>query len=169
MHNVLHVEPSSPRDLNFSVSDCLGRVVLKALAKDPGERYATAEAMARALRECLKPNPDPAVLDVDPPEPAPLAGAATVVTGGADATIASQPREEATVVVLQPAVTDSIGMAQTISHRGLDARGADGCGWRRGSRAGAVATQAQTRGRICGCWRGPDCCHRGCRAALDAR
>ena len=51
MHAVTQVAPIAPRELNFSVSPSLNSVVLKALSKDPNQRYKTAADMAKALRE----------------------------------------------------------------------------------------------------------------------
>jgi hypothetical protein len=44
-----------PRRLNPTVPARLEKVCLKALAKDAGERYATAEAFGTALRKALRP------------------------------------------------------------------------------------------------------------------
>ena len=64
MHNVIKVNPVAPRELNFAVNECLSRVIMKALSKDPNERYQDGSAMAAALRECLKENPDPSITHV---------------------------------------------------------------------------------------------------------
>lgn len=62
MHHVLKSAPVAPNELNFSVGAPLGKVALKALAKAPQDRYSSGRALAAALRESLKPSPDPAVL-----------------------------------------------------------------------------------------------------------
>lgn len=67
MHQVLKTIPEEPRLLNPTVSEALSRVVMKALSKKPQERYATGQAMASALRESLKPFPDPDALGFVPP------------------------------------------------------------------------------------------------------
>lgn len=46
----LHRTPLPPRRLNRRISPGLEAVIMKALAKDPSERYASAEAMQQALR-----------------------------------------------------------------------------------------------------------------------
>ncbi len=46
----LEVDPTPPRALDPSISPPLERVVLRALARDPGRRYANAAALAAALR-----------------------------------------------------------------------------------------------------------------------
>lgn len=66
MHNVINTNPIPPQKLNFNIPSVLGEVVMKALSKRPGDRYPDGRAMAQALRECLKPNPDPAKLGLVP-------------------------------------------------------------------------------------------------------
>jgi serine/threonine protein kinase len=61
----LHVEmpPSPPRAVNPDIPENLERVILKALAKDPADRYLSAKGLAQALAECLEspelPSPPP--------------------------------------------------------------------------------------------------------------
>ncbi len=43
-----------PRKINPTIPVPFERIVLKALAKDPGDRYQSAEAMAQALREAAQ-------------------------------------------------------------------------------------------------------------------
>lgn len=50
MQQVLEEEPVAPRKLNVSVPRDLETIALKCLAKDPGRRYATAQALAEDLR-----------------------------------------------------------------------------------------------------------------------
>jgi serine/threonine protein kinase/WD40 repeat protein/tetratricopeptide (TPR) repeat protein len=50
-------EPAAPRKLDRSVPAELETVTLKALAKDPGERYATAQELADDLRRWLDDRP----------------------------------------------------------------------------------------------------------------
>jgi serine/threonine protein kinase/WD40 repeat protein/tetratricopeptide (TPR) repeat protein len=60
-HEVLHrlafEEPVAPRKLDRSVPAELETVTLKALARDPGERYATAQELADDLRRWLDDRP----------------------------------------------------------------------------------------------------------------
>jgi len=107
MHHVLKSAPVPPNELNFSVGAALGRVALKALAKAPHERYSSGRALAAALRESLKPQPDEAVLLEagralestlvgQPPagvaDPgATVAAAPPPAVGGLDATVAGPP------------------------------------------------------------------------------
>lgn len=89
MHNVLYTNPVPPHQLNFDVSECLSRVVLKALSKDPKKRYQTAEAMADALWECTKEHPDPRVTQITSVNPANLAATVMAEASG-EATVAMQ-------------------------------------------------------------------------------
>ncbi|RMF31135.1 MAG: serine/threonine protein kinase, partial [Chloroflexi bacterium] len=50
----LKEEPAPPSALNPDVSPAVDRVILKALRKDPDERYLDARAMAQALEEAMK-------------------------------------------------------------------------------------------------------------------
>jgi serine/threonine protein kinase/WD40 repeat protein len=54
---VLHEPPAPPRRLDPRVPRDLETVVLKCLAKDPAERYPTAEALAEDLRRFLADRP----------------------------------------------------------------------------------------------------------------
>lgn len=65
MHHVIKTTPVPPSELNFSVPKHLDRVLLKAMAKRPQDRYQDGRTMAAALRECAKPNPDYQVLGVE--------------------------------------------------------------------------------------------------------
>jgi serine/threonine protein kinase len=49
----MHTPPRHPRDLRSDVPDALEQVVLRALAKDPADRYPSANAFASALRQSL--------------------------------------------------------------------------------------------------------------------
>jgi WD40 repeat protein/tetratricopeptide (TPR) repeat protein len=57
IEQVLHEPPVPPRRLDPHVPRDLETVVLKCLAKDPAERYATAEALAEDLRRFLADRP----------------------------------------------------------------------------------------------------------------
>jgi len=57
LHQVLHDEPKPPRALNDKVPRDLQTVCLKALAKEPGGRYQTAEGLAADLRRFLAGEP----------------------------------------------------------------------------------------------------------------
>jgi serine/threonine protein kinase/WD40 repeat protein len=54
---VLHEPPAPPRKLDRGIPRDLETVVLKCLAKDPRDRYATAEALADDLRRFLADRP----------------------------------------------------------------------------------------------------------------
>jgi len=58
MHHVLKTEPAQPCELNFAVGQALSRVVMKALAKAPQDRYPDGRAFAMALRNAVQaPSP----------------------------------------------------------------------------------------------------------------
>jgi serine/threonine-protein kinase len=50
-YKVVHTEPVPPRKLNAAVSLKLENIILKCLSKNPDERYATGEDLARELGE----------------------------------------------------------------------------------------------------------------------
>jgi serine/threonine-protein kinase len=53
MHKVLKEEPIAPSELNFQVPAVFDRVVRKAMAKRPDDRYQTAQEFAEALRSAM--------------------------------------------------------------------------------------------------------------------
>jgi WD40 repeat protein/tRNA A-37 threonylcarbamoyl transferase component Bud32 len=57
LHQVLHDEPKPPRGLNDRIPRDLETVCLKAMAREKGRRYATADALADDLRRFLKGEP----------------------------------------------------------------------------------------------------------------
>jgi tRNA A-37 threonylcarbamoyl transferase component Bud32 len=54
LHQVLHDEPRPPRSLNDHIPRDLQTITLKAMAKEPGRRYATAREFGDDLRRWLK-------------------------------------------------------------------------------------------------------------------
>jgi WD40 repeat protein/serine/threonine protein kinase len=57
IEQVIHDPPPSPRESNPRIPRDLETIVLKAIAKEPGERYATAEALAADLESYLADRP----------------------------------------------------------------------------------------------------------------
>jgi WD40 repeat protein/tRNA A-37 threonylcarbamoyl transferase component Bud32 len=57
LHQVLHDEPRRPRSLNDHIPRDLETICLKAIAKEPGRRYATAAELADDLRRFLDGKP----------------------------------------------------------------------------------------------------------------
>src|SRR5262245_60572212 len=57
LHQVLHDEPKPPRSLNDRIPRDLETVTLRAMAKEPGRRYASAGELADDLRRWLKGEP----------------------------------------------------------------------------------------------------------------
>lgn len=104
MHHVIKTDPVPPQELNFNVPEALGRVVLKSMSKRPADRYQDGRAMAAALRESVKPQPNPAVLGL---QAVPVKEADTVLTG---------PAGDATVVTAKTGVErPAQGVATTIT------------------------------------------------------
>jgi WD40 repeat protein/tRNA A-37 threonylcarbamoyl transferase component Bud32 len=57
LHQVLHEEPRAPRTLNDKIPRDLETIALKAMAKEPRRRYASAKEMADDLRRWLAGEP----------------------------------------------------------------------------------------------------------------
>ena len=49
-----HLAPTRPREIDPSIPEEMEAIWLKAMAKDPSSRYATARELAQALRQFLK-------------------------------------------------------------------------------------------------------------------
>jgi serine/threonine-protein kinase len=63
---VLASEPRRPRELEAAIPEALERVILRAMAREPDDRYATMEELVRALSHCEAPG----VASVPPSGPA---------------------------------------------------------------------------------------------------
>jgi hypothetical protein len=57
VNRVLHEPPAPPRKIDPHIPRDLETIVLKCLAKEPAERYATAEVLAEDLRRFLADRP----------------------------------------------------------------------------------------------------------------
>src|SRR5262249_15239364 len=57
IERVLHEEPVRPRQLGPRIPRDLETIVLKAMAREPGDRYPTAEALAEDLRRFVADRP----------------------------------------------------------------------------------------------------------------
>jgi len=57
LHQVLHEEPKAPRSLNDKIPRDLETIALKAMAKEPGRRYACAKDLGDDLRQWLAGEP----------------------------------------------------------------------------------------------------------------
>ncbi|MBI5095934.1 MAG: serine/threonine protein kinase, partial [Candidatus Hydrogenedentes bacterium] len=87
MHNVIKTTPVAPHELNFAANECLSKVIMKALNKDPNQRYQNGSTMAAALRESLKEAPDPAVTLVGAIAPRQPVAETIVASGGVAETV----------------------------------------------------------------------------------
>jgi tRNA A-37 threonylcarbamoyl transferase component Bud32 len=57
LYNAIHTEPARPSELRERIPDDLEAVCLKAMAKDPADRYTTVQAMANDLARWLNREP----------------------------------------------------------------------------------------------------------------
>ena len=57
LHQVIHDEPGAPRSLNDRIPRDLETICLKAMAKEPAGRYATAGELAADLKRWLRGEP----------------------------------------------------------------------------------------------------------------
>ncbi len=57
MHQIKHEEPRSPRTLNEFIPRDMETIALKAMAKEPGKRYASSGELARDLRNAIEGKP----------------------------------------------------------------------------------------------------------------
>ncbi len=89
MTAVIKLDPVEPSELNSMVDDALSTVVMKALSKNPGKRYADGDAFAAALRESLKSAPSQEVTQAATDLGATIATPPATV--GVGATIATGP------------------------------------------------------------------------------
>ncbi|MDB6008404.1 MAG: hypothetical protein JWL65_654 [Gammaproteobacteria bacterium] len=81
-HAVLEVEPFPARDLRTSLPDALDAVLRKALAKAPGQRYASMAEMAAELAACGERIRGYAVSRTEPREPVSVADDSQLTSGG---------------------------------------------------------------------------------------
>lgn len=96
--------PPPPRSLNADLPTAVQAVLLKALAKQPQQRFATVGEMAAALRQALA--------GVAMPQTAPVsADAATLV---AQAGVASEAAKAAAPAPLNPAVENAAGSGDNV-------------------------------------------------------
>lgn len=77
--------PVAPSTLDPEITPAMDAIVLKALAKDPNERYPDARAMREDISRCLDNVPVTAVVPRVAPAPAPSAEPATQVMAGPEA------------------------------------------------------------------------------------
>jgi predicted Ser/Thr protein kinase len=110
MHHILKSDPAPPSELNYTVPEALSAVVMRALSKKPQDRYSDGRAMAAALRESLKDNPDMTIIKGKPVVIAetvisstPIAASDGTVMDATAPGSAPAPAQDATVVGTAPA------------------------------------------------------------------
>lgn len=126
LHAHIHQQPPSIRQVNPQVPEALERVVLKALAKKPDQRFQSCREMEEAL-EAVARGEDPRVTPPPPPEPSqprPSTGAAPTMLetpSGRQATVVdTRSSPPATVSASNPRVPVPVGpqgMVQDLGRR----------------------------------------------------
>lgn len=160
MYKVLHEEPLAPSLLNVALPAAFDAVVKKAMAKNPDERYQTAQEFAQAIKTTLGAAPaasSPATATVDPDRTelsiAPVAPAAAVARSApnapSEASKASPPPVPATAAdPVAPSIstekkTKSNGALIAAVVAGMAVVGAGGYVALRGGSGGATPSVAQ--------------------------
>src|SRR5207302_503513 len=57
LHQIAHLDPRAPRSIDKTIPRELEIILLKAIAKDPADRYPSARALADDLRRFLHDEP----------------------------------------------------------------------------------------------------------------
>jgi serine/threonine-protein kinase len=162
MYKVLHEEPLAPSLLNVALPAAFDAVVKKAMAKNPDERYQTAQEFARAIKTTLGAAPAndmgaAAAADTDRTELsiAPLAAAATaskpVQAAGSPGSKASPPPPSEQSAVNAPASADKSKSNATLIAAmvvGFAVIGTGGYLYTRGSNPAAQQQQANAGGPV---------------------
>ena len=102
----------TPRHLGVRVSKKIEQVAMRALERDPAERFATAAAMGNALL-ALAPAVAP-VVDVPPPVVVPAAVAVTASAPVEEPVIEGAPIEEPVVMIEEPVVMEEAPVEQPV-------------------------------------------------------
>jgi len=149
MYKVLHEEPLAPSLLNVALPAAFDAVVKKAMAKNPDERYQSADEFAQAIRTTLGAAPAmgaAAAVDADrtelsKPPVAPVAPKAASIAP----TAAAAPARAATATTVGDAQHKSNGALVAVVLTGVAILGAGSYYFSRGTQDNSAAlTQATT-------------------------
>lgn len=100
---IVREEPPAAATLNASLNDAIGNVLLKALAKEPKDRFQTCVEFADALAEACAAHPEWV--------PAPRDGAGVANAGGA---LTSDSQESGPVIAAMGAIEEEYAAPQTL-------------------------------------------------------
>ncbi len=82
LHNVIYEAPLPPRQVNPNLSPALEGVILKAIAKQPEQRFQRGSELSRAVRQALAGAAPAGARVPPPPPPIQRAGAVPAARGG---------------------------------------------------------------------------------------
>lgn len=69
-NEIVHSHPVEPAQVNADLDPRLSGIIMKCLSKEPGERYPSGDAVAGALRDCLRHEQSSEATVIAPPPPA---------------------------------------------------------------------------------------------------
>ena len=123
MFKVLHEEPLAPSLLNVALPAAFDQVVKKAMAKNPDERFQTAQEFAQAIKESLTAapasvaaaasDPDRTELSMAPTPAAVGANSAASGASGVRAAVAPAPAASAAKPTTAPVSTGTSGKSKS--------------------------------------------------------
>ncbi len=111
---LLEVNPALPAELN--------EIVLKAMAKDPGQRFQNADAMRNALRSVREPQAASAPVAAGPVAPAPAQVMATAAAVSATAAVSAPAPQAAASAAPEPKFTP-VPQVATVAQKSKGNRG----------------------------------------------
>ncbi len=109
----VHTDPVPPRLVRKDLPERLERIILQCLAKSPGSRFASAEALGRAL------------LDLDPGVKGEKARSSGPPAGAGDVTVVQLPSGPAVTEQKQPARSTSVPVVRVLDKSGQQVKTID--------------------------------------------